>query len=89
MRSARLQDEEYRMSLASWWVGLRLSLDQEEDAKQTAAMVEGSPRSVMRSFVKYYEKLERWPEALTAMQNAAAPIPAPSSKIAGSLPSAG
>jgi len=70
LRSACLQDEEDRGSLASWWVELCLSLDQEEEAKQAAAMVEGSPRSVMFSFVKYYEKLERWPEALTAMQNA-------------------
>lgn len=70
LRSARLQDEEDRESLASWWVELCLSLDQEEEAKQTAAMVEGSSQSVAYSFVKYYEKLERWPEALSAMQNA-------------------
>lgn len=72
LRSARLQNERQRLILASWWVELCLSLNQEEEAKQTAGIVDGSSQSgapVAYSFVKYYEKLERWPEAVMALQN--------------------
>ncbi|MDD4335553.1 MAG: SWIM zinc finger family protein [Desulfotomaculaceae bacterium] len=70
-QSAHLDDEKHRSILVSWWVELCLSLGLEEEAKQTAGILEGSSQpetSVAYSFVRYYEKLERWPEAIVAMQ---------------------
>lgn len=72
LRSTHLHDEWVRQALASWWVDLCLSFDQEEEAKQTAGIVEGSSQfgsSIMYSFVRYYEKLERWPEAVIALKD--------------------
>jgi len=71
LRSASLQNEKHRRILASWWVELCLSLEQEEEAKQTAGIVEGSSQSdasVAYSFVRYYERRENWREAIMAMQ---------------------
>ncbi|MDD4766109.1 MAG: SWIM zinc finger family protein [Desulfotomaculaceae bacterium] len=71
LQSARLDDEKHRSILVSWWVELCLSLGLEEEAKQTAGIMAGSSQpeaSVAYSFVRYYERLERWPEAIVAMQ---------------------
>lgn len=71
-QSARLQNEKQRRTLASWWVELCLFLNQEEEAKQTADIVEGSSQSgtsVLYSFVRYYERLGRWREAVITLQN--------------------
>lgn len=43
--SNRLQDERHRRILVNWWVELCLSLKQEEEAKRTASIVEGSFQS--------------------------------------------
>lgn len=71
LQSARLDDEKHRSILVSWWVELCLTLGMEEEAKQTAGIVEGSSlpeASIAYSFIRYYEGLERWPEAIVAMQ---------------------
>ncbi|MFX4263453.1 SWIM zinc finger family protein [Pelotomaculum propionicicum] len=71
LQSARLDDEKHRSILVSWWVELCLSLGLEEEAKQTAGILEGSSQSeasIAYSFIRYYEGLERWPEAIVAMQ---------------------
>jgi len=70
LQSTRLADEKHRSILVSWWVELCLSLGLEEEAKQTAGIVEGSSQpeaTVAYSFVRYYEELERWPDAIVAM----------------------
>lgn len=71
LQSARLDDEKHHSILVSWWVELCLSLGIEEEAKQTAGILEGSSQSeasIVYSFIRYYEGLERWPEAIVAMQ---------------------
>ncbi|OPX87679.1 MAG: hypothetical protein A4E53_02391 [Pelotomaculum sp. PtaB.Bin104] len=69
--STRLRDERHRRILVNWWVELCLSLNQEEEAKRTASIVEGSfqsDTSVAYCFVRYYERRENWHEAVKALQ---------------------
>lgn len=71
LQSARLKDERHRRILVNWWVELCLSLNQEEEAKQTACILDGSflsDTSVAYCFVRYYERRENWREAVMTLQ---------------------
>lgn len=71
LRSTRLQDERCRRTLVYWWVELCLSLNQEEEAKTTACIPEGSflsDSSVAYCFARYYERRENWCEAVNVLQ---------------------
>jgi len=71
LRSTSLQDERHRRMLVYWWVELCLSLNQEEEAKQTACIPDSSflsDTSVAYCFVRYYERRENWREALITLQ---------------------
>lgn len=71
LQSANFDDERHRGILVHWWVELSLSLNHEDEAKQTAQMLNGSPQfdaSLAMCFVNYYERQERWREAVAALQ---------------------
>ncbi|GBF35442.1 SWIM zinc finger family [Desulfocucumis palustris] len=72
LRSDRLQDERARRALVYWWVQLCLSLNQEEEAKQTACILGETlqaDNSLAYCFVRYYERREEWQEAVRTLQN--------------------
>jgi len=69
--SARLKSERHQQNLVYWWVGLCLSLDQEEEAKKAACNTEGAfpfDDAVGYCFVRYYERRGNWNEAVKILQ---------------------
>jgi hypothetical protein len=71
IRGTALDNERHRGILVYWWVELSLSLNQEDEARQTAQILNGSPQfniSLATCFVHYYERQERWREAAEALE---------------------
>jgi tetratricopeptide (TPR) repeat protein len=68
LQSNRLEDERKRRPLVYWWVDLCLQYDREQEAIEAAGVLRDTgDDSVERLFVRYYERNERWQEAVVVL----------------------